>query len=117
MAPEQAQGWLHLVVARFDIYALGAVLRAIVTREDGGSPRALAAIWAKAMAPEPERRYASAAELAAEIPRFLDREPVAAHREALGERAGRLFRKYQTAIVLVLTYLMIRLLFLVTRGF
>ena len=37
--------------------------------------------------------------------RFLDGERVEAHRETLGERAGRIFRKYQTAIVLVLTYL------------
>jgi hypothetical protein len=42
---------------------------------------------------------------------------VLAHRETLGERAGRLFRRYQTAIILILTYLTIRLLFLAMRGF
>jgi serine/threonine protein kinase len=117
MAPEQAQGWLHLLDQRSDVYALGAVLRAVVTPRAEGVPKALAAIWTRAMAPEPEGRYASAAELAAEVTRFLDGEPVAAHRESLGERAGRLFRRYQTAIILILTYLTIRLLFLVTRGF
>jgi eukaryotic-like serine/threonine-protein kinase len=117
MAPEQAQGWLHLVDARSDVYALGAVLRTIATRNHADSPGALTAIWTQAMAAEPERRYASAVELAAEITRFLDGQPVAAHRETLAERVGRVFRKYQTAIVLILTYLTIRLLFLVTRGF
>ena len=48
--------------------------------------------------------------------RYLDGEPVQAHRESAAERAGRFFRKYQTAIVLVLTYLLIRLLFLAARG-
>jgi aminoglycoside phosphotransferase (APT) family kinase protein len=47
---------------------------------------------------------------------FAHAQPVSAHRETLGERAGRVFRKYQIAILLVLTYLTIRLLFLATRG-
>ena len=43
-------------------------------------------------------------------------EPVQAHRETVAERAARLFRRYQTAIILVLTYLAIRFLFLALRG-
>ena len=58
----------------------------------------------------------SAADLAADITRFLDAQPVTAYAETLGERAGRVFRKYQTAIILVLTYLAVRLLFLAMRG-
>ena len=69
------------------------------------------------MRPQPGERYAAATELAADVARFLDGAPVKAHRESLAERAGRLFRRYQTAIVLVLSYLIIRLLFLVLRGF
>jgi len=57
-----------------------------------------------------------AAALAADVTRYLDGEPVEAHRESAAERAGRVFRKYQTAIVLVLTYLLIRFLFLAARG-
>jgi len=68
------------------------------------------------MAPDPAARYGSAAELAADLTRFLDALPVTAYRESLGERAGRVFRKYQTAILLVLTYLAVRLLFLAMRG-
>ena len=78
--------------------------------------RPVASIWAKALAAEPADRYPSADALAADITRFLDGEPVLAHRESLGERAGRIFRKYQTAIILVLTYLLIRFLFLAARG-
>ena len=48
--------------------------------------------------------------------RYLDGAPVLAHRESLAERVGRLYLKYQTPIVLVLSYLAMRLLFLVWRG-
>jgi hypothetical protein len=68
------------------------------------------------MAPDPAARYGSVAELAADLTRFLDALPVTAYRESLGERAGRVFRKYQTAIILLLTYLAVRLLFLAMRG-
>jgi serine/threonine protein kinase len=118
MAPEQAQGRHHLVDARTDVYALGAILRALLQPEPGRTRPAppLVSIWSRAMAAAPEQRYPSAAALAADVTRYLDAEPVEAHRESLPERAGRLFRRYQTGIVLVLTYLIIRFLFLAARG-
>jgi serine/threonine protein kinase len=118
MAPEQAQGISGQIDGRTDVYALGAILRAITgpASQGGPVPRPLEAIWNRALSPDPAGRYGSAAELAADITRFLDAVPVTAYRESFGERAGRIFRKYQTAIILVLTYLAVRLLFLVLRG-
>ncbi len=118
MAPEQAQGQPGLADARTDVFGLGAILRGVILGEEAGRdiPRPLAAIWARALSPDPASRYASAADLAADLTRFLDAQPVSAYRETLGERTGRVFRKYQTAIILVLTYLAVRLLFLAMRG-
>lgn len=117
MAPEQAQGALHLVDERTDVFALGAILRSIVSRPDSEAPRPLAAIWANAMAPEPGSRYSSVADLAADVTRFLDGQPVLSYQEPFLERLGRLYTKYQTAILLILAYVVMRLLFFVLRGF
>jgi serine/threonine protein kinase len=114
MAPEQAQGEVSSVNQRTDVYALGAILRAVAG--PGKVPRSLTSLWSKACAPDPAQRYASAEELAGEIARFLDGRPVLAHRETIPERLGRLYTRYQTPIILVLTYLAMRLLFLATRG-
>jgi serine/threonine-protein kinase len=117
MAPEQAHGWTHQVDARTDVWALGAILRTVADGTAlGGVARPLRSICARACAVQPSDRYPSATALAADVTRFLDGDPVEAHRETLFERAGRLIRKYQTGIVLVLTYLVIRFLFLMARG-
>ena len=115
MAPEQAQGDVNHLDARTDVYALGAILR-VVTTPSGKAQRTIDSICARACATEPADRYASAAEFAAEIGRYLEGQPVLAHRETIPERAGRLYSRYQTPIILVLTYLTMRLLFLVARG-
>jgi serine/threonine protein kinase len=118
MSPEQARGETASVGERSDVYALGAVLRWLAAEAvpDGRVPPPVQSVWKKASAALPEARYASAEALAADIARFLDAEPVSAHREGWVERAGRLYQRYQTAILLVLAYLAMRLIFLVSRG-
>jgi serine/threonine protein kinase len=118
MAPEQALGAIHLVDERTDIFALGAILRAVVNAVPGGdsAPRPLVAIWERAMGAEPAARYPTVRELSAELTRFLDGLPVQAYREPVLERIARLYGKYQTPILLVFAYLVMRLLFLVLRG-
>ncbi len=112
MPPEQSGGSGD-VDARSDVYALGAMLR-VLTGDRARAP--LRSICGRAMMPLGADRYAGVAELAADLVRYLDALPVLAHRETLWERAGRLYHKYQTAILLVMAYLVMRLLFLAGRG-
>jgi serine/threonine-protein kinase len=58
--------------------------------------KALEAICLKAMAIEPRDRYASAAELAKDVERYLADEPVAAYQDNLVQRAARWTRKHRT---------------------
>ncbi len=51
----------------------------------------------KALDPDPARRYATASELAADIDRFLDGRPVAAHPDALGYRLRKWLGRHRTA--------------------
>lgn len=111
MAPEQERGDTAAVDARSDVYALGAILADLVAGLP--TPVALAAIVRRARATAAEHRYPTVLDLAADVERFLAREPVAAHRERLFELIGRWYSKYETPILLVLVYLLLRALFLV----
>jgi hypothetical protein len=74
---------------------------------DPGAPAALESICRKAMAKSPADRYASAEEVATEVRRWLDDEPVAAHPERWPARFARWTRRRRTlataAAVLLLT--------------
>ena len=133
MSPEQATS--APLDARTDTYSLGATLYELLTlrppfdgkatpelvqqitnkepvpprKIDGRIPRDLETIVLKAMAKRPGDRYESTRELAEDITRFLNLEPVQARRIGPAGRAWRFARRhpYSSTISLVAASLMI----------
>jgi serine/threonine protein kinase len=120
MSPEQARGCTAQLNHRTDIFSLGAILAFMLTGMASGEaptvasgvPPPLRAICEKAMAADPDARYQSAGEMAADTLRYLGGEPVLAHPEGWLERAGRLYARHRTAIILIAAYLLMRFLFI-----
>jgi hypothetical protein len=138
MAPEQAAGNSKDAGPAADIYALGAILYALLTgrppfqgatplqtirrmareqpvpprRLRPGLPRDLQAICLKCLARQPGHRYATALELADDLRRFLDGQPVRARRPPARQRAGRWARRWA-----VLTPVIVALLALGWAGY
>jgi hypothetical protein len=73
---------------------------------------ALRAIGEKAAASNTEKRYQKVSELAEDLSRFLNGQPVLAYRENLLERGQRFYKRYHAAILLILIYLLTRALFI-----
>jgi serine/threonine-protein kinase len=105
MAPEQERG--ASVDASTDVFALGAMLRAILPAK---LPRPLAAICAKATAAAQRDRYSSVRDLADDVSRWLDGQPVIAYRENILERAGRWLTRNRVLITIITAYLIMRVI-------
>lgn len=127
MAPEQAEGRLHEIDARSDIYGLGATLfellaerppclgnsdadtlRRVLTdepefkgREQAKIPADLRAICLKCLEKSPRRRYESASDLAADLRRFVAGQPTRARPLGPIGRVLKWARRRPTAAALI----------------
>ena len=80
------------------------------------SPRtrraALGAIAQKARHADASGRYQSVEDLAADLARFRNQDPVEAYRESAVERLVRLYRRYELPILLLVAYMVMRFVLL-----
>src|SRR5262249_24320916 len=126
MAPEQAAGRSRDVEPAADVYALGAILYALLTgrppfrgvtalatlehvrpaepvppaRLQRKLPRDLETVCLKCLEKEPQRRYASAAALADDLQRFLADEPVQACPPSAWFRVRRYARRHKAGLAI-----------------
>ena len=125
MSPEQAAGRQSQLDTRTDVYTLGVILFHLLTGQFPHDPsgawhevtrriceqeikrpreitkavdRELEALLLKALARDPQGRYASAAELAQDINNYLSGEPLAARTPSTIYFLGKRLRKYRVPV-------------------
>jgi WD40 repeat protein/serine/threonine protein kinase len=124
MSPEQALAKRVVIDHRTDVYSLGVTLYELLVLEpayNGRSreevlrqiafeeprpprrlnrsiPAELETIVLKAIAKNPEERYATAQELADDLKRFLEDKPIKAKRPSLRQRAAKWARRHRTVV-------------------
>ena len=79
-------------------------------------PRPLRSVCARALAADPDARYASVSALSEDVARYRAGSAVDAHRENVFERTMRVARAYRAAIFLVLAYIVMRVFVAYTFG-
>lgn len=135
MSPEQSRARRGLVDQRTDIYSLGATLYEMLTlepaypAEDRGEllrqiahedprplrqidrtiPRELETIVIKALEKDPADRYATAIDLALDLQRFLDDQPLAARRATPLERVVKWSRRHRSLVTSLMISLVLSL--------
>src|SRR5262249_3798744 len=128
LAPEQAGGKSAEIGPAVDVYALGAILYECLTgrppfrgestldtldqvrhrepippsRPQPKVPRDLETVCLKCLHKEPHQRYLSAADLAADLRRFLAGQPIRARRTLLWERGAKWVRRQPALAALLL---------------